>query len=197
MNNILINLPEREDRLKHASDELNKYNIPFEVVSALKSENGARGLLLTIYNELYRADFDLTIFEDDILFLQDPNLIMELAMKELPHDWDILYLGGTCLKPLIPHSEHLFQVQEMLATHAMCISVKGIKLLIKEIEEYLAFENKIPIDLIIARQIQPLGKCFVVNPLLAIQREGYSDIEKKHVNYSFMETLFNRFKPHG
>ena len=46
---FVVSLPERVDRRELISKELEKYNIPFEFYDAIKHDNGARGLLMTMH----------------------------------------------------------------------------------------------------------------------------------------------------
>jgi hypothetical protein len=190
MRTILINLPERQDRLDAAIKELNKTTYNYEVVPAIKHHNGAYGLLLTWQRELKATDDNLTIFEDDVFFLSPPELIMQI-----PEDFDILYFGGTAMQPMEYYSQHLLRVKEMRATHAMLISNKCRLRLIELIDTIISMGIHKPIDMIIVDEIQKDGNCYCMNPMVAVQRKGWSDIAQQDVDYSFMLRLFERFKP--
>ena len=98
---FVINLPERTDRLLDIAEQLYKWNIPYELVNAVKHENGAEGLRITvegIFREAVKQEWEsILIFEDDAIFVDsggNPNEVMEKVVKQLPKTWDILYLGA-------------------------------------------------------------------------------------------------------
>lgn len=188
MRTILINLPERQDRLDAAKKELDKHGITYEVVPAIKHHNGAYGLLLTWQRELKATEGELMIFEDDVVFLND------LAIP-IPEGFDIIYLGGTAMQPMEYYSQNLLRVKEMRATHAMLISNKCRLRLIELIDTITEMGIHKPIDMIIVDEIQKDGNCYCMNPMVAVQRKGWSDIAQQDVDYSFMIRLFDRFNP--
>jgi len=188
MRTILINLPERQDRLDAAKKELDKHGITYEVVPAIKHHNGAYGLLLTWQRELKATEGELMIFEDDVVFLND------LAIP-IPEGFDIIYLGGTAMQPMEYYSQNLLIVKEMRATHAMLISNKCRLRLIELIDTITEMGIHKPIDMIIVDEIQKDGNCYCMNPMVAVQRKGWSDIAQQDVDYSFMIRLFDRFNP--
>jgi len=188
MRTILINLPERQDRLDAAKKELDNHRITYEVVPAIKHHNGAYGLLLTWQRELKATESDLLVFEDDVVFLNDHDI-------HIPENFDIIYLGGTAMQPMEYYSQHLLRVKEMRATHAMLISNKCRLRLIELIDTIIEMGIHKPIDMIIVDEIQKDGNCYCMNPMVAVQRKGWSDIAQQDVDYSFMIRLFDRFKP--
>ncbi len=49
----------------------------------------------------------VAIFEDDIRFVTNFNEQLRDAMRELPDNWDMLYLGGKDRNPAFPYSKNL------------------------------------------------------------------------------------------
>lgn len=177
-----INLPKRTDRLIKFVEEMDKYGIDFDLVNGIENENGAEGLRQTVENILNDAldkNYEqILIFEDDCYFLCDPNPIMELAIKELPEYWHILYLGGQCVNGFNRrHSQTLLQLDTCYATHSWAISRQGIK-------EILAVGLNAPIDNSLVDNIQKQEKCFITYPLLTCQRAGMSNIGNTEIDWS-------------
>lgn len=186
-----INLPKRIDRLLLFVDEMDKYNIPFEIFNAIENENGAEGLRQTVELILKEALDNnykqILIFEDDAYFVCDPNPIMELAIKELPEYWQILYLGGQASNGFNRRqSQSLLQLDTCFATHAWALSNNAIKTILAE-------GLKAPIDNFLVDTIQKEQKCFITYPLLSSQRSGESNIGGTFVDWNpFIVDRYNQ-----
>lgn len=177
---VLINLASRPDRLVESSLELKRHKIPFEVVPAIKNENGQQGISDTLRG-LFRETLDaghrnVLVFEDDVRMVVEPEefeRVMDLALVELPGHWDILYLGANLPNKAMvsEYSAHLLSTKRALALHAVAYSRGGM-------EKILSLKPYLPIDLQIADLINIQGCSFVTFPLLCTQKEGFSDIEK-------------------
>jgi GR25 family glycosyltransferase involved in LPS biosynthesis len=127
---FVINLPERTDRLLEVAEELYKWEIPYELVNAIRHESGAEGLRMTvekIFREAIANEWEsVLIFEDDAMFVDscgNPNDTMNEVVKQLPLNWDILYLGAQCTTGFkLRKSANLLLVENAFATHAWAIS---------------------------------------------------------------------------
>lgn len=105
----LINLPEREDRLKNALRNLNKANITattFEAVNgkaidhkavSAKHSPGMVGCFLShhnIYKNAIERDFQtIAVFEDDAELCPGFDYFAPQALAEIPSDWQFAFLG--------------------------------------------------------------------------------------------------------
>ena len=136
------------------------------------------------------------IFEDDVQFLYDKNTtwdIMRQIIEELPDNWDMLYLGGNMDKyKAYRFSEHLVKVDGILSTHAYSINRNIMQKLIIINKDISILHN----DTYYADNIIPKHNVFIVFPMLAGQRTGYSDIENKNVDYTpmMLERLKNALR---
>ncbi len=189
---FVINLPERTDRLLEVAEELYKWEIPYELVNAIKHESGAEGLRMTvekIFREAIANEWEsVLIFEDDAMFVDscgNPNDTMNEAVKQLPLNWDILYLGAQCTTGFkLRKSANLLLVENAFATHAWAISLHGMK-------EILMAGLEAPIDNCIVAKIQSHGTTYITYPLLATQRPGISDIGNTYINWQpFIENRY-------
>lgn len=194
----LINLPERTDKRKVASEELARYNIPFEIFPAIKDSNGQYGIFLTmqaLFKQLPDNLAPVLCFEDDVKFVRDPTattMIMERCVTQLQDvDWDLFYLGPNThqnFSALL--SPNLLPLREAFARHATAYSHAGIQKVLG-----LNWDGH-SLDIRIRGKIQPDGKCYCSWPFLATQRDGYSDIDKKLVSYSYIEERFHTHTKH-
>jgi hypothetical protein len=136
---------------------------------------------------------DILIFEDDLnIIREDINDLMPDIIDQLPADYDMLQLGANIPKPHYAsrYSENLLRVQRSLGLHAVAYSRECVEKIVNLPKEY-------PIDCAIAEHIQKDGRSFVTYPLLVSQRPGYSDIEKRQVDYSvFIEERYKKVLEH-
>jgi len=162
-------------RLPLIQSELKKYNIDFKLVEAIKNENGAKGLSLTM-KKLFdscieNSESDILVFEDDAVFINDNvNEIMEAAMQQLPKNYLYLSLGYNLLLPPIRESENLIKLQSSYATHAIIYSRKCIELILDK------WNEEKPYDIFLMNNIQIYGASYGVYPMLCNQRTGISNI---------------------
>lgn len=188
-----INLASRPDRDLATRYELERLGIKATRVEAVSGENKFLAFNESQYKALFYSDGDpVLILEDDIRFrisaVTDCHL--SAAVKELPADWDMLYLGANITgsdvtnwnKPE-PYSPHLSRLTNAWTTHAVAYSRKCINDIIGTWDW-----RELPIyDEWLRVNILPVKKCFVINPMIADQRPGYSDIWRGQVEYGFFE----------
>jgi len=179
----VINLPSRKDRLLEITEEMYKYNIDFELIDGIVSPlGGADGLRLTVNNILLdsieKEYQQILIFEDDCVFLENPNTTMEEVIKQLPIDWLLLYLGGQVTNGFKRRqSANLLQADMIFATHSWALSLQGMK-------EVIASGLEAPIDNSIVAKVQPLQRSFITFPLLTSQKAGISDIAGQYIDWT-------------
>lgn len=122
------------------------------------------------------------LFEDDVVF---GNLdYLESAIGELPTDWrdswDILYLGanitdmvfGIKENPPTRYSEHLWRVERAWTSHAIAYDRKVAEYIV----EYYPVHTFNMYDNWLSEKVLQEFECFLVNPMVAFQRPGKSDL---------------------
>lgn len=181
----VINLKRRQDRL----EELNlpfKYEI-FEATDGKKHFTNEslimqghygcldshKRLLMKVKDEKLEK---VLILEDDVEVCDEFNIKLNEIMGELPEDWDLLYLGGWNLGEIERYSKSLNLAKKVYTTHAYIVRDKFYDTILNKITS----ENG-KVDVLIS-DILPIGKCFICNPTIAWQREGFSDIVNKITN---------------
>lgn len=172
MKAFVVNLDERPDRMV----EFNKNEFPFPVerVSAIKTENGAEGCTLTHLKLLgEQHEFPVAIFEDDCVMLK-PWSFVEEAMKQLPPDWDALWLGATLDTPLVRYSENLFRLRRAYCTHAIIYNSR--ELIDFTINNYYIVNRKRIIDMFYYQYVQDKFNCYITYPVTTKQFGGLSNV---------------------
>ena len=193
-----INLNRREDRWNETLEELKKWGLSDSVsrYSAIDGNtlnndtvinNGELGILTTHINIITEAKENnynnILILEDDIEFTKEIENIDEY-MSLVPSDWDMLYFGGNHNKHIGKEikllNEKIIKLNETYGIHCVVINNTVYDLILNLITK----RNK-PIDVYYA-DIQKSYNCYGFNPSIALQRESFSDIQNKNVNYKWL-----------
>jgi len=192
-----INLDERTDRWEKALNEFKKVGIEnVERFSAIKDENGATGCIkshLTIIQKAKKENLNnVLIFEDDVLFLEKNISSIPKALEDLKNiEWDLFYFGATIdqnIGFMSKITDNLFKTNFAYTTHAYAINSGVFDKILNE-----GIYHRI-IDVFYCYNIVPMGKSFIMNPMVAIQQEGYSNIEKVQADYNWMVEFFDKIK---
>jgi len=181
----VINLKIRSDKRQYIHNQLKSHALEYTLFSAEKHEDPKRGCLeshLTIIKNAIKAGHKyLMICEDDCKFIGN----IKNMTGPLPPNWDMIYLGGTVHRVLDKKYSGYARVQ-CWTTHAYILNLSNDnsefqKALLK-LEDYDG-----EIDRYYLEHIHPKFNAYMCDPMIAIQKEGYSDIEGKEVNYDFMQ----------
>ncbi len=199
---FLINLAHRRDRLEESIQELHSRGIQFEVYPAIyDKDDGARGLFNTM-TELFKKSVhnswnNILVLEDDIQ-IQIPNSssYLDKCIEELVGvDWDLFYLGGNVQDKLIPATDNLFRCMKILSTHGIGYSAATQNLILNELKkgQRRVKHHGEPYDQLLERVVQPRGKTYIANKLVAVQRPSFSDILGFEIDYNNrIQQVFNK-----
>lgn len=189
-----INLDSRKDRWQKTQFELEILDISPERFKAIEHSMGWMGCSqshLSILKEARRKKKNVFIFEDDVQIINYEKGILESALNELSDwGWAMFYLGGNPLAPFHQVSDHLAKLNYAHSTHAYGINKDYLDRIISAIE---LFEGIYPIDVIYAKVIMPVFGCYITVPMLASQRDSYSNVEKKIMTYEIPIARYNQF----
>jgi len=194
-----INLDRREDRWLDTIKELDKWNLRNYVtriaaidgrtlpVNLYGLRSGDEGLIKTHLQLVIDAKKNnyksILIMEDDIEFTDEVNNI-ELYVKELPDDWDMLWFGGN-------HNIHLGNAHHFISNRVIrcnftytthCVAINDT--VYEKVIEVLTNTQK-PIDVSYV-ELQNLYNCYAFYPSIAIQRPGFSDILNSEQDYRWL-----------
>ena len=193
-----INLDRREDRWDETLVELNKWGLSDYIsrYSAIDGNtlnndttinNGELGILNTHINIISEAKENnyknILILEDDIEFTEEIKNLDEY-MSLIPSDWDMIYFGGNHNKHMGKQinflNDKIIKLNETYGIHCMSINNSIYDLILNLIKR-----KEKPIDVYYA-DIQKSYNCYGFNPSIALQRESFSDIQNKNVNYKWL-----------
>ena len=165
MNVFVINRDDRPERWVDVQKELIQYGIkPTRFFAEITTPGwvGCRESHLSLL-EQNKDEEHLLVFEDDVVFLQDPVFLMGQAFLELPSDWDCVYFGASPKEPQEKYSEHLFRLKNAHTTHAIMWNMKGeaVPYVLKHRDEIRKWDDYL------ASVIQPRFNYFVVFPMVA------------------------------
>jgi GR25 family glycosyltransferase involved in LPS biosynthesis len=189
-----INLAKREDRLLEFTGMMEEYEIPFKRVEAVEKSNGAEGLrdtMVNIFTEaLEKGHKQILVFEDDCIFVEGKEYfhqIMNSVIDNLPELWIMCFLGNQVTGKFIHrHHPNILSATKMFSTHAVLYSERGMKECLSQGFDY-------PIDNYYVEKIEPLRASYTIYPMLATQREGFSDIYKNKINWQpFINGSYNQ-----
>ena len=195
-NIFYINLEHRTDRKEHVEKEL--LNIGLKEVqrfNAIKMENGAIGCSMShlrILQDAQKNNLDhILIVEDDISFL-DPELFKNQLNKFFEthkNNWDVVLLAGNNMPPYKNIDDTCIQVSRCQTTTGYIVNGHYIKTLLQNVKIGLTHLINKPTEhakYAIDKYwfiLQQLYKWYLIVPLTVVQREDYSDIEKRVTNF--------------
>ena len=192
---FFINLDSRPDRKQHVEGQMSMLGIPAERFKAIKLKNGAIGCSMSHIKLLETAKANnwphILIVEDDILFTKPALFIEQLNMFLSGHkDFDVVLFAGNNMPPYTIVDESCVRVSKCQTTTGYLVQrhyydtlianyKKGIEGLMREPHNHGLYAiDKYWFHL------QAIHKWYLITPLTVVQREDYSDIEKRPTNYT-------------
>lgn len=212
-----INLDRRPDRWQKCVEEFDRIDITVERFRASDGNEiicdgqilpGEKGIYLThlrIAEDAIKNRYDkILILEDDVKFSDNFVEDFDSWYREVPNDWNMLYLGANMVG-WVPtkgtYSPHVVNGYHLFAAHALGLDVGVLEDLyfsvtseMKQIPfstEWYEFgpESKLtldqPVDIWYANN-SVWYKSYLMIPRMAWQREDYSDIQNENVDYIFL-----------
>jgi GR25 family glycosyltransferase involved in LPS biosynthesis len=205
MKGYYINLDHRTDRNSHIQQNIvNKYELfsQIERMSAIKNENGAIGCSMSHIKCLTKClemkdEPYFMILEDDFCVLNEKN--MQEFMKEfekIKYDdkWDVIVLTPIGSSMQMNYIQKWNRIKTSQTTTGYIIKASFVPILIEICKH--SVENLLrdgdPNEWALDQAWKPLQMkhafiCFY--QIYAGQIPGYSDIEKRHVNYNRQFTM--------
>lgn len=184
-----INLEKRTDRWEESLIEFDKLEITNKVFrfNAIESSDPCYGNHLSHASILKFAREqkikNVLIFEDDVEFFAGAIRNLTNSIKDLPEDWDMFYLGANLdAYKAYKITPHLAKLTGAFATHAYAVKNTLYDKLIDINMDVTTIHN----DVSYASLIHPNYNCYLTLPLVAGQRDSYSDIQKKRMSSNSM-----------
>ena len=190
-----INLESRKDRKIHVERQLALIGISCaERFNAIKLPNGVIGCSLSHLKCLTTAKEQgwdhLLICEDDIEFL-NPELFITQFNGFLDNNktWDTVLIAGNNVPPYMLSNEYSVRVSRCQTTTGYLVHSHYFDTLIENIKGGIQHLMREPAKHVLYAidkywfRLQEKDFWFLIVPLTVVQREDYSDIEKRRTNY--------------
>jgi len=195
-----INLEHRKDRLVHIFRELEKTNInPDKVIRIEAIFNRNMGSIgcskshcLALEKFIESGKDTCVILEDDFEFTQSQDVINELIDKVFNNvkDFDVLMLSSNTYSEQPTEHSFITKIMNAKTTSGYAVSKKIAPTLLNNYKEgvnllelYGHQDGGYCIDSY-WQKLQIISNWYCLNPKIGKQMAGYSDIEKKEVNYN-------------
>ena len=201
---IYINLDKRIDRKEHILNELKKIGVEdAKRFKAIELENGAVGCSMSHLKCLEFAkkeNYEMVfICEDDIQFLHPDMFLtqLKLFLDSSFLKWDNVIVAGNNMIPYIPISDFCIKVFNCQTTSGYIVKKSYYDKLIQNYKEGIQKLLKDPSnnDYKIDKywfKLQREDNWYLIIPLSIVQKEDYSDIEKKVTNFSKYMLDYNK-----
>jgi len=213
-NTFYINLDHRTDRREHVEHQLQLLGLYGQRFPAIKMDDGAIGCSFSHLKILQYAFINnlehVLIIEDDILF-QEPEIFVRQFNKLIQNksiSWDVILFGGNNMPPYSIINDTCVKVNKCQTTTGYLVNGHYIKTLINNIRDGLSLLLKYPSQKSLYAIdkywfiLQQKDNWYLITPLTVVQKEGYSDIEHKHTDYTKCmidldkKELFDAIKKH-
>ena len=201
-NIFYINLEHRLDRNEHVQQQLDTIGLTSVAkrFNAIKMENGAIGCSmshLALLKYAVKNSLDhILIIEDDIQFL-NPELFktqLNLFLEMHGNNWDVILFAGNNMPPYEKIDDTCVKVNMCQTTTGYIVNghyieklMDNVKMGITNLLHTPQYHSLYAIDKYWFK-LQKMDRWFLIVPLTVVQREDYSDIEKKVINYTNIMT---------
>jgi GR25 family glycosyltransferase involved in LPS biosynthesis len=195
---FVINLKNRKDRMTHINKDFFDWPIQPERVDAIIRKPGSTGLALTFKKCIQMAKDRkypwVLVLEDDCKLEKDALKRFQTILHFLwdRTDWDIFNGGPRVLKrdhTLISKKIPILKITGYVAAQFILVSSRAYSKILSEI---LIKDPILMRPLAIDIYFSDYLSTFVTYPHLAVQRNGYSNLNKKNRNLNKTFTLSNR-----
>ncbi|MES2570535.1 MAG: glycosyltransferase family 25 protein [Verrucomicrobiota bacterium] len=199
---VIITLPERFDRQRRIADMMNRENLWFRFVEGVRVtdkeidpaeisevrrqkfkvvagfEKYLRGMVGCRRAHLRELELakeknlrSLLIIEDDMALEPGWLRTLQSAIKDLPAGWFQLHFSANEFRASAPVSSHLHRLSGARQTTAILYSRTGIGAALNCLRH-----SRLEIDQWMGDHLHPFGNSYVMNPQIAHQQGGVSDI---------------------
>jgi GR25 family glycosyltransferase involved in LPS biosynthesis len=189
-----INLEKRKDRNESMIKALSIFPKVERIDAVYEFQNGALGCLKSHIKMLKRAlekypGKHVLFCEDDIVFKENPLLFIDdFFSKGLK--WDVLVLANYTQETIPTPYKNILRTFNSQTCACYLVRAGYIETILKEFENSLEIYNRLKMwnDYINCtdqcwKKLQKIDYWYIPDNLIVKQKEDYSDIEKKVVNY--------------
>lgn len=177
-----LNQAERPDRWMQAEEEFLRIGLTVERFESIKADQPFHSFCISqhaMLKQFLSTDGNtLLTLEDDVIFKSLDHF--DQALIELPDNWDVLYLGAND-RGVTPqkYSKHLCRIKLAWTTHAVAYSRKMVEFIVNNypVQTFAMYDDWLSNRL-------PDHQCFIINPPVAHQRPGQSDLWGTFADYT-------------
>jgi GR25 family glycosyltransferase involved in LPS biosynthesis len=206
---LYINLESRKDRREHIEQELKSIGIHGLRFNAVKLQNGRIGCSMSHLKCLQIAKKNnwpyVMICEDDLLFLDKEKAVKHMndffKLHYGDNDiWNVMLIAGNNVPPYKKIDNTCIRVSHCQTTTGYIVKNTYYDTLIDNIKTGIEKLMKNPTNAFSYAidkywiQLQKRDVWYLLAPIIAIQREDYSDIEQRTTNYEYI--MKDLDKPH-
>ena len=187
-----INLDHRVDRKEKMEEQLKQLDIPYSRFSAIYHSNGAVGCSqshLEVLKLAKQMNYEnVLILEDDFTFLIPILDIKKEFHQLLNHPFSICLISYNLFKSIPTEYPYLQRVLNAQTTSGYIIHQDYYDTLIQCIEPSISLLEQTGLGYLYAidivwKSLQKKDIWYCTTTRIGKQAEGFSDIEKKHVDY--------------
>jgi GR25 family glycosyltransferase involved in LPS biosynthesis len=206
---LYINLENRKDRREHIEQELKSIGIHGLRFNAVKLQNGRIGCSMSHLKCLQIAKKNnwpyVMICEDDLLFLDKEKAVKHMNDFFKFHSgdkdvWNVMLIAGNNVPPYKKIDDTCIRVSHCQTTTGYIVKNTYYDTLIDNIKTGIEKLMKNPTNAFSYAidkywiQLQKRDVWYLLAPIIAVQREDYSDIEQRTTNYEYI--MKDLDKPH-
>lgn len=119
---------------------------------------------------LLLPDDAFLVVEDDARFAPDWRGRFDAAVRDVPDDWDVLYVGSCCTSGQRTHVKgEVYEEARPQCTHAYCVRRKALLPLCELADEVGVCK---PVDAMLAHHATPRLRVYTVLPRIADQYDS-------------------------
>ena len=184
---VVLSLRDRKDR-RDRCDEIFKSHCITDYRYHLtdKDEKDVYGNASRDFIEMLKTFNGITIFfEDDFELAKNYETIFDIAWRDLPEDFDLLYLGGNLRSPAEKVTSNLLKLNGAWTAHALIFSEQFTKYVINNYRypECGVFDDWLC-------RIATERSFYMTYPMISWQRPCYSDFQNSRVAYNLFSNEY-------
>lgn len=172
-----------DERMSVLGPHLFDNKVDYEVWTATEHDNGIIGLLQSmhrLFTHCIKEGFEsVLVLEDDSEFVVSFLPFIKEVWPQVPKDFHCLMLACTLCSRPERVSENILRIGSSYCTNAIVYSREAMQKIIPMIE----LNPHTAYDIVLMQNLQTEDKCYCTFPQMCFQREGYSSIEKKSMNW--------------
>ncbi len=188
-----INLEHRKDRWLECQQEFERAGLEVERFNAFSGDNRVLAFNKSQYGSLKKALADgcdtFLVLEDDVVFKSYNHLPQ--AISELPRDWDLFYLGANLVgsdvmrfqRP-VRTGQYVSRLYDCWQSHAIAYTRKAAQWIVDHFDDTVVTAENPIYDEWLRVRVHKSMKSFIVNPQIAVQRPGFSDLWQNQADYT-------------